>query len=80
MDATIKQVQERDRQLQEVTDQLATAQQALQARSEEAERLGKAAEEAAAALAALQSDTAAAAEEKSEAIKSLQVRAASHPS
>lgn len=66
-------VQDRERQLQEVSSQLAAMQQSLQEKSEEANRLTKSAEDAAAALAALQSETASAVSQKDDVIKALQV-------
>ncbi len=73
VDAARVHVQDRERQLQEMSGQLAALQQVLQDKSEEATRLTKSAEDAAAALAALQSEAASAASQKDDVIKALQV-------
>lgn len=73
VDAARVHVQDRERQLQEMSGQLAALQQVLQDKSEEATRLTKSAEDAAAALAALQSKAASAASQKDDVIKALQV-------
>ena len=80
VDAARMHVQDRERQLTEVSGQLAAVQQALQEKSEEATRLTKSAEDAAAALATLQSEAASAASQKDDVIKALQVRSMGLPS
>lgn len=76
VDSARLQLQERERALQEVSTQLAAAQQMLEERSEEADRLRSSADEAAAALADLQRSIDSSGSEKDSLIEGLKVLAA----